>query len=214
MIPVKAIILLLEFCLKKTYFSFQGQFYEQVEGAAMGSPVRSIVANLYMEYFEQKSSKYYHPPPRMWLRDVDDTFVIQKEDHKQNFLEHINSVELAIKFTVEDSKEDGAICFLDTTVKPNADGRLSITVYRKPPQGQYLHWDSHYHLSATYSVINTLTVRAKTVYNKPELLQKEMEHLRKALTHCKYPKWPWTGLKEGLPSPPMKSIMRLTTRAP
>ena len=29
------IILLLEFCLKNTYFSFQGQFYEQVEGAAM-----------------------------------------------------------------------------------------------------------------------------------------------------------------------------------
>ena len=34
---VRDIILLLEFCLKNTYFSFQGQFYEQVEGAAMGS---------------------------------------------------------------------------------------------------------------------------------------------------------------------------------
>ena len=43
------IILLLEFCLKNTYFSFQGLFYEQVEGAAMGSPVSPIVANLYME---------------------------------------------------------------------------------------------------------------------------------------------------------------------
>ena len=49
------IILLLEFCLKNTYFSFQGQFYEQVEGAAMGSPVSPMVANLYMEYLEQKS---------------------------------------------------------------------------------------------------------------------------------------------------------------
>ena len=49
------IILLLEFCLKNTYFSFQGQFYEQVEGAAMGSPVSPIVANLYMEYLEQKA---------------------------------------------------------------------------------------------------------------------------------------------------------------
>ena len=37
------------------YFSFQGQFHEQVEGAAMGSPVSSIVANLSMEYFEQKA---------------------------------------------------------------------------------------------------------------------------------------------------------------
>ena len=49
------IILLLEFCLKNTYFSFQGQFYEQVEGAAMGSPVSPIVANVYMEYLEQKA---------------------------------------------------------------------------------------------------------------------------------------------------------------
>ena len=51
---VSDIILLLEFCLKNTYFSFQYQFYEQVEGAAMGSPVSPIVANLYMEYLEQK----------------------------------------------------------------------------------------------------------------------------------------------------------------
>ena len=36
-LPVEDITLLLEFCLKNTYFSFQGQFYEQVEGGAMGS---------------------------------------------------------------------------------------------------------------------------------------------------------------------------------
>ena len=41
------IILLLEFCLKNTYLSFQGQFYEQVEGAAMGSPVSPIVLGPY-----------------------------------------------------------------------------------------------------------------------------------------------------------------------
>ena len=50
LIGIDDIILLLEFCLKSTYFSFQGQFFEQVEGAAMGSPVSPIVANLYMEY--------------------------------------------------------------------------------------------------------------------------------------------------------------------
>ena len=52
---VSDIILLLEFCLKNTYFSFQDQFYEQVEGAAIGSPVSPIVANFYMEYLEQKT---------------------------------------------------------------------------------------------------------------------------------------------------------------
>ena len=49
------LILLLEFYLKNTHFSFQGQFFEQVEGAAMGSPVSPIVAKLYMEYLQQKA---------------------------------------------------------------------------------------------------------------------------------------------------------------
>ena len=61
---VSDIILLLEFCLKITYFSFQDQFCEQVEGAAMDSPVIPIVANLYMEYFEQKALSAALNPPR------------------------------------------------------------------------------------------------------------------------------------------------------
>ena len=65
------IIHLLEFCLKNTYFSFQDQFYEQVEGAAMGSPVSPIVANLYMEYLEQKGLSTAPTPPSsgtgMWM---------------------------------------------------------------------------------------------------------------------------------------------------
>ena len=107
---------------------------------------------------------------------------------KKNFLEHINSVDLAIWFAMEDNKEDGAISFLYTIVKPEANGRLSTTVYRKPTlKDQYLKWDSHHHLSAKYSVINSLIHRAKTVCNQLQLLQKVMEHLRETLTHCKYP---------------------------
>ena len=110
----------------------------------------------------------------MWLRYVDDTSVIQKEDHKQNFLEHINSVDLAIKCTVADNKGDAAIPFLNTTMKPVANGGLSIRVYRMPThKDQYLQWDSHHHLSAKYSAINTFSHRSKTVCNKPELLQEK-----------------------------------------
>ena len=35
---VEQIISLLEFCLRTTYFQFQGRFYEQLQGAAMGLP--------------------------------------------------------------------------------------------------------------------------------------------------------------------------------
>ena len=157
-IGVDDIILLLEFCLKNTYFTFLGQFFEQVEGAAMGSPVSPIVANLYMEYLEQKALSTAPHPPRFWHRFVDDTFVIQKEVNKQGFLQHINSVDPAIKFTVVDNKEDVSIPFLDTIVKSEENGGLSSTVYRKPThKDQYLQWDSHHNLYAKLSVINTLS---------------------------------------------------------
>ena len=64
---------------------------------------------------------------------------------------------------------------------------------------QYLQWDSHHHLSAKYNVI-TLTHRAKTVCSNPELLQKEMQHLWKALTNCNYPKWTLDKVEKRLPS--------------
>ena len=34
-------------------FSFQGKSYKQLHGAAMGSPCSPVVANIYMEYFEE-----------------------------------------------------------------------------------------------------------------------------------------------------------------
>ena len=206
-IGIDDIILLLEFCLKNTYFSFQGQFFEQVEGVAMGSPVSPIVANLYMEYLEQKALSTAPHPPRFWHRYVDDTFVIHKRANKQGFLQHINSVDPAIKFTVEDNKEDGSIPFLDTIVKPEVDGSLSITVYRKPTHtDRYLQWDSHHNLSAKFSVINALSHRAQTVCSNPELLKQEKEHLRKALTKCKYPKWALDKVEKRLNKPSSEAI--------
>ena len=131
-LPVEDITLLLEFCLKNIF-----SFYEQVKDVAMDSPVSPIVAYLNMEYFEQKLSVL--PPPSGFGRGMWIIHLSSRRKSTQDFLQHINSVDPAIQFTVENNKEDGAICFLDTTVKPEADGNLSITVYRKPTHtDQYL----------------------------------------------------------------------------
>ena len=52
---VKQISYLLEFCLRTTYFTFQGKMYEQIKGAAMGSPISPLVANLFMEDLETRA---------------------------------------------------------------------------------------------------------------------------------------------------------------
>ena len=58
------------------------------------------------------------------MRYIDNTFVIQQESQKQTFLDYINKVDPAIKFTTEGKKEKGAIPFLDTLVQPEADYTL------------------------------------------------------------------------------------------
>ena len=96
----------------------------------------------------------------------------------------------AIKFTVEENQENGAIPFLATLVTSLADNSLSFKVYQKPTYtDQYLQWDSHHSLSAKYSVIVTLTHRANVVCTNSELLQGEINHLRRALGKCNYPTW-------------------------
>ena len=46
---------LLEFCLTNTYFLLQGKYYVQVQGAATGSPLSPLIANIFTEEFEVKA---------------------------------------------------------------------------------------------------------------------------------------------------------------
>ena len=60
---------------------------------------------------------------------------------------------------------------------------LPIVYMKSTHTEQYLQWDSHYSLSAKYSVFNTLT------HTGPKLLLKEEVHINKALSGCNYPTW-------------------------
>ena len=71
-------IRLLEVCLRNTPFLFQGKYYEQVPGAAMGSPISPTVVNLFIEGFKTKAINITDNPPGLWRKYVDHTFVIQK----------------------------------------------------------------------------------------------------------------------------------------
>ena len=191
-LSVLNIIQLLGFCLHNTYFSFQNKFYEQVEGAAMGSLVSPIVAKLYMEHFDRETLCSASTPPRYWFRFEDETFVIQQQSHKQLFLDHINNIDLAIKFIVEGNQENGAIPFLNTLVKLQADNSLSITVFCKPTHtDQYLQWDSHHNLSAKYSVISTLTHRAKMGCTEQSFSMRSYNTSGKPWSSVNTPGWPY-----------------------
>ena len=87
---------LLELCLRTTYFSFRGEYHQQVDGAAVGSPVSPVVANIYMEMFEDLALRTASQAPRIWKRYVDDTFCVMEGEHVSSFLDHLNSLRPSI----------------------------------------------------------------------------------------------------------------------
>ena len=174
---IKHIISLLGFCLKSTCFVSQGQYYEQVEGAAMGLPLSPIVANIFMEKFEIEALQTAPHPRSLFKRFVDDTFVILEAQYKDEFFHQINSTDDNIKFTAETTKADGAMPFLDTLVTPQSDGSLSTTVYRRPTHtNEYLKWDNHHAISNKYSVISSLLHRTKDIFSNKDQLEEEQTH--------------------------------------
>ena len=41
---------LLEFATKKSHFIFNGQYYDQIYGVAMGSPLGPVIANIFVSF--------------------------------------------------------------------------------------------------------------------------------------------------------------------
>ena len=70
------VLALFKHVLTSTYFCFNGQFYEQTDGVAMGSPLSPVIANFFMEDFEKRAIEQATHNPVCWFRYTDDTFVI------------------------------------------------------------------------------------------------------------------------------------------
>ena len=60
------ILALYKHVLTSTYFGIDGQFYEQTDRVAMGSPLSPVIANFYMEDFEMKAIKKATHKPACW----------------------------------------------------------------------------------------------------------------------------------------------------
>ena len=178
---------LLTFVLRPTYFQYNGSIYEQKDGAAMGSPVSTVIANLYMESFEEQAITTSSYKPTIWKRCVDDTFTILDRGNVDDFLQHLNNQQPSIRFTME-TENNNKLAFLDTAVSREPDGRLTTRVYRKPTHtDQYLAYDSHHPQSVKRGIVKCLYERAKRLVTKPSVISEEKKHLSSVLVSNGYP---------------------------
>ncbi|BHF69186.1 von Willebrand factor A domain-containing protein 5A [Sparganum proliferum] len=143
-VPAIALLELLDLCME-TNFSFDQQYYQQLKGAPMGSPISGFLAEITMQKLEATALPLVNP--KLWLRYVDDTFVIVKKDQLETLHNTINSTMPGIKFTLE-KEVDKELPFLDVLVQRKTDGTLRTSVYRKQTYAEViLHYESNHPIS-------------------------------------------------------------------
>ena len=151
----------------------------------MGSPLSVALANIFVGYLESKLFEST-TKPSLYHQYVDDFFAIfGSEDECTSFLDALNSMHSALKFTFE-KKENAQLPFLDVLVEKSNEGFLT-SVFRKPTfTGQYFHWDPFGPTKRKTNLIETLVHRALMICSKSKL-QHELENISSILQNNGYP---------------------------
>ena len=179
---------LLVFATKRSHFVFDGQYYDQIDGVAMGSPLGPVLANIFMCDFEEKWVMNNGARPTIWFRYVDDTFTLfPNKDTAVQFLSYLNTRHKNIQFTTE-FEQDEEIPFLDVLIKRQPNNSFSTSIYRKKTfTGLYTQWDSFTPRKYKVNLIRTLTYRCLRICSSPRLLQSALDDLKKQLSRNGYP---------------------------
>ena len=159
---------LLELVLTKNNFQFNGRNYLQINGTAMGTRVAPTYANLYMSYFEDMFVYTYPLQPLLWLRYIDDIFMIwtHGQSELEKFLNHLNTVRETLKFTCEWSPTQ--VNFLDTIVKLDLDKTLYTDLYCKPTDTHsYLRYNSCHPKHVMSGLPYSQFLRLRRICSKP-----------------------------------------------
>ena len=188
---------LIRLCVRSTVFSFNGKFYRQKQGVAMGSPLAPVLACLYMEMFETDLRlSMPGPQPSLWYRFIDD-IILQWPHSREDFdtfLSRLNQLETLINLQVEweivDSIHPGCATmpFLDLCTTRSPSG-FDFSVYRKPTCSNiYTHFFSAHLDSTKRGVLISLFLRAHRLCDSNNI-SAEIDYVRNAFLKLKYPSW-------------------------
>jgi len=179
---------LLIVCTQQSHFQFNNDFFDQVDGVSMGSPLGPLFANIFMADFEKKTMEQLSRlGVNKWLRYVDDIFATLKDKTTANsILDFLNKQHPNIKFTIE-KEESNSLPFLDTRVVRNV-GKYTTTIYRKKTfTGVYLNWRSLTARKYKIGLINCLLNRIWRICTTQDDRDEEVFRLKDILKQNEYP---------------------------
>ncbi len=124
---------------------------------------------------------------RLWLRYVDDTFVIINCNDLEHFHKIINSMNASIKFSREE-EQNNRLPFLDVLVQRHRDGQINTSVCRKSSNSDIvLHYSCNHPTSHKRLCVKTLFDRAQLYCSDGKTLALEHSYLLNMFRSCGYP---------------------------
>jgi len=184
---------LLVICTKESHFQFNGRFYEQIDGVAMGSPLGPLFANAFMSDFEEKHiGKLREMGLNIWLRYVDDVYAtVKSKGVEEEILLYLNSQHPNIRFTMELENGD-SMPFLDVRVIRRVNKYETTVYHKKTFTGVYLNWTSLTSRKYKVGLIKCLFELLHILKRKPELnkqLNSQSNYDIKTLIIAAYPQF-------------------------
>ncbi|XP_034950706.1 uncharacterized protein [Chelonus insularis] len=190
-IPMKQFIEAIKLCFNSSAFVFNGEFYQQVYGAAMGSPLSPIVAEIVMQDLENFCLSELDFPVYFYTRYVDDILVFLPPNEVEKILDIFNKYHDRLKFTIE-REVDKKINFLELTLIRSSN-KIEFDWYQKPTAtGRYLNYYSHHPKYQKLGIIKLLIDKAVLLCD-PRFRNKNLGIIRESLFNNGYPKNMATG---------------------
>jgi hypothetical protein len=163
---IHELIDLLQLLLDQNYFTHDNLYFSQREGLAMGSPLSGLLADVYLNNFENSyifENNMHSGNIIFYGRYVDDTFLIYKGTQRQidRLHSYLNSINSHMRFTLEHEVK-GQLNFLDLSITKNTSNKkLHFNIYRKPTTTDTVIHATSFHpisqkMAAFHSMIHRL----------------------------------------------------------
>ena len=126
----KEILEMLRISLKNNDFTFNGKFYLQTMGCAMGKRFAPALANIYLLEFDEKALSGFPIKPILFFRYLDDIFFLWpgSAESLQEYENFLNNIIPDIRVKLEHSMKE--IAFLDVLIYRDS-GLLKTKIYFK-----------------------------------------------------------------------------------
>ena len=162
------------------FFIFDGKYYGQKDGVAMGSPLGPTLATMILCHFQVQwiSDCPRDYKPISYRRYVGDALLLfSSELHVTKFLNYMNSKHRNIKFTVE-REENDSLSFLDIKIFRDNE-KFQTSVYRKPTfSGVLTNFESFLPILYKYNLVSTLLHRGFMICSSYRTLHFEILKLK------------------------------------